>query len=112
MDDDDDIRAALARAHEPGPPFETTLRARAPRGRTAAAVTALALAGAVAVVVGMRPWRSPSSPPAPPDAEVALDLSSPALSSTSLEMPLDSLLEVPALAALGTTPKLVTGGLP
>lgn len=112
MDNDDDIRAALARAHEPGPTFESTLRARVPRRRTAAAATALALAGALAVVIAVRPWRSPSAPSPQPDAEVALDLSSPALSSTSLVTPLDSLLEVPALAALGTTPKLVTGGLP
>ncbi len=106
MNDDDDIRAALARAHEPAPSF-AAVRARAvapprlgPAQRLGLVLVPLAAAAAAVFVVSRPP------PPAP------LDLSSPALSSASIETPLDSLLDVPGLDVLGTTPNLVNGDLP
>jgi hypothetical protein len=108
MIDDDDIRNALARAHEPAPAF-AAVRGRRPRRFPAVHAFALATI-AVAIVVFAVAW--PSSPEPTVSAELPLDLQSPALSSTTLAMPLDSLLDVPGLAALETTPKLVTGGLP
>jgi len=107
-DDDDDIRAALALAHEPAPPFDETLGRRRRPARIAYAVVGVALAAAVGAAVVVWPASEPTAPPPP----VALDLTSPELTKTSLVMPLDSLLDVPELATLGTLPQLGTGGLP
>jgi hypothetical protein len=105
-DDDDDIRAALALAHEPAPPFDETLGRRRRPARIAYAVVGVAVAAA-AVAVAVVAWPASEPTPAPP---VALDLTSPELTKTSLVMPLDSLLDVPELATLGTLPQLGTGG--
>ncbi|TMQ12995.1 MAG: hypothetical protein E6J90_29520 [Deltaproteobacteria bacterium] len=105
-DDDNDIRSALARAHEPAAPFEA-VRDRRPRRARAAYAIALALAASATAVLTVERPSSPGSA-----TETELDLGSPALSSTALTMPLDSLLDVPGLAVLATTPSLMTGGLP
>jgi len=107
MSDDDDIRSALSRAHEPAAPFDA-IRERRPRRFRA--VRAFALASvAIGMLVFAIAWPT-ASPESEPDS--VIDLTSPTLSSTTLTMPLDSLLVVPGLAALETTPTLTTGGLP
>lgn len=109
MNDDDDIRSALARAHEPAPPMDA-IRERRPRRFRA--VRAFALASvAIGILVLAIAWPR-SSPERTPEPEAVLDLTAPTMSSTKLTMPLDSLLVVPGLAALETTPTLTTGGLP
>jgi hypothetical protein len=107
MTDDDDIRSALARAHEPAPAF-AVVHARQPRRARALAAIAIACMCAVAVAIVVL-VHAPAEQQPPP---IALDLHSPALSSTTLRTPLDSLLDVPGLAVLDTTPSLVEGGLP
>ena len=110
-DNDDDIRVALARAHEPAPPFDAISAPRvARRSRVPYLIAATAVAAAAVVLVVA--WPRTTTPPPVSDAAVALDLTAPALSRTSLVMPLDSLLDVPELATLGTLPQLGTGGLP
>ena len=99
-DDDNDIRSALARAHEPAAPFEA-VRDRRPRRARAAYAIALALAASATAVLTVERPSSPGSA-----TETELDLGS------ALTMPLDSLLDVPGLAVLATTPSLMTGGLP
>src|SRR5258705_6143074 len=111
MTDDHDIRDALARAHEPAPPFDSVARQRPRASRAGVLVAAASVAVAIAVYVawpssgGLAVIDAPATP-------ATLDLTAPGLASTSIATPLDSLLAVPELAVLETTPTLVTGGLP
>src|SRR6266550_1823220 len=103
--DDDDIHAALAEAHEPAPPFDSITNRRRSRSMR----VRFALAGIAAIVVAIFAWPAKQHSES---LEAHLDLRSPAMSSTRLALPLDSLLDVPGLDVLDTTPTLVTGGLP
>jgi hypothetical protein len=110
MHHDEDVRSALARAHEPAPEFAAIRSRQLRRIKPVRAVLVLALAATVtAVVLIRRPGSGAATEPVP---AVAIDLTTPGLSSTALTMPLDSLLDVPALAVLETTPNLMTGDLP
>lgn len=107
---DDDIRDALARAHEPAPSFEQLV---APRRHTSRIGYVLAVASVAAAVGVYLAWPSSEAHETPPvTSSIQLDLTHPALATTTITTPLDSLLDVPGLDVLETTPKLVTGGLP
>jgi hypothetical protein len=96
-----DLRDVFARAHEPAPMFATA----APVRRRFVPVFAIAVVAAIVVALA---W--PASPP--DDLATIPDLASPALASTRVTTPLDSLLEVPELDVLATTPRLTEGQLP
>jgi len=106
---DDNLRAALQRAHaDDAPPlFDTMLaRARAPRGThrrwiRATAFAATIVAAALAVVWIVRPHDEPATT----DDRLGM-------ATTSLRMPLDSLLAIPDTDLLATTPNFDRGALP
>lgn len=105
---DDQLRNTLRRAHadDRPPAFEATLAAARARVARRWLVPALATATAAVaigvVVVVLRP--APGAP------ELALD--SVGMSSTSLHLPLDSLLDVPGEDLLASTPSFDQGVLP
>lgn len=105
---DDDLRAQLRAAHadDAAPAFEETLmaaRARRPARRVVpvlAGALALALAAALAVLLFVR---RPTKPL--PATDIGMN-------TTTLHMPLDSLLDVPDQSLLSTTPDLTRGAVP
>jgi hypothetical protein len=107
---DDRLRAALRRAHadDRPPAFEATLAAARARVSRRWLVPALALALATAAVaagvVGVVLRSAPGAP------EHALD--GVGMSSTSLHLPLDSLLDVTGEDLLASTPSFDQGALP
>jgi hypothetical protein len=102
---DDDLRAALRASHagDVAPPFARTLAAARPPRRHVAPLVVLAAAIATLVLVHRR-----HTPPHRP--ELALD--GIGMRSTTLHLPLDSLLAIPGQDLLATTPDLTRGALP
>ena len=103
---DDDLRGALLRAHadDRAPTFEATLAAaRTVRPRVAlrAAIVASAVAAAVLALVMLWPRKQPA---VQPDAI--------GMRTTTLRLPLDSLLAIPDQGLLSTAPDLTRGALP
>ena len=105
---DDQLRAALRRAHadDRPPAFDATLAAARARVARRWLVPALAVATAV-VAVGVL---GVMLRPAPEARELALD--GVGMRSTSLHLPLDSLLDVPGEDLLASTPSFDQGALP
>lgn len=105
---DDQLRAALRRAHadDRPPAFDATLAAARAGVARRWLVPALAVAtAAIAVgVVGIVLRPAPEAP------ELALD--GVGMSSTSLHLPLDSLLDVPGEDLLASIPSFDQGALP
>jgi hypothetical protein len=107
---DDDLRAALRASHagDAPPPFAPTVaaaRRRRPYRRLVAPALALATAAMIATLVIVLRHRAPARQP-----ELALD--GIGMRTTSLQLPLDSLLDVPGQDLLATTPDLTGGTLP
>lgn len=105
---DDQLRDALLHAHadDRPPAFEATLAAARARVAGRWLVPALA-AAAAAVAVGVIVVLLRPAPGAP---ELALD--GVGMGSTSLHLPLDSLLAVPGEDLLASTPSFDQGALP
>ena len=103
---DDDLRAQLRAAHadDAAPAFEDILmaaRARHPSRRIVPVLAgAIALATAIAVLLFVRRPMKPA-----PATDIGM-------STTTLHMPLDSLLDVPDQSLLSTTPDLTRGAVP
>lgn len=107
---DDQLRAALRRAHadDRPPAFDATLAAARAGGARRWLVPALAVAiAAAAVAVGVVAVVLRPAPEAP---ELALD--GVGMRSTSLHLPLDSLLDVTGEDLLASTPSFDQGALP
>lgn len=104
---DDDLHAALRASHadDAPPPFARTLDAARPRRRRAIPILVLAGAAAIAMLVLLRRHHAE-----PRRRELALD--SIGMRSTTLHLPLDSLLDIPGQDLLSTTPDLTGGALP
>jgi hypothetical protein len=117
---DDDLRAALRASHagDAPPPFARTLdaargrdparkrdRARKPRRRRAIPIVVLAGAAAIALLLFLR--RHPTEP-----RRTDLALDGIGMRTTTLHLPLDSLLDIPGQDLLSTTPDLTGGALP
>jgi hypothetical protein len=106
---DDDIRDALARAHEPAPAFDDIALRRRRVSRAGYTLAIVSVAAAIAVYFV---WPAATEEPPPVTGSIYVDMTHPALATTTIVTPLDSLLTVPGLDVLQTTPQLVSGGLP
>jgi hypothetical protein len=104
---DDELRRTLHEAHaeDRAPSFEATLaasRARTPR-RWPVVAGALVVAATAAIVAFFVTRAAP--PPAPPGEAIGMR-------TTTLHLPLDSLLDIPDQGMLSTAPDLTRGELP
>ena len=105
---DDDLRDALQRAHtdDHAPPFEATLAAaRTKRPSRRRATRVAMVAGAVAAAVVALVMLRPRKPQAVRPDEIGMR-------TTTLRLPLDSLLVIPDQGLLSTAPDLTRGALP
>jgi hypothetical protein len=103
---DDRVRAALRdlHAHDRPPGFDATVAAARARTRRRWLVPALGVAVAAAAVIIFIALRPASEP------ELAAD--GVGMTSTSLRLPTDSLLDVPGADLLASIPRLDQGALP
>ena len=99
---DDELRAQLRAAHaaDAAPSFDATL-ARPRRVRRRIVPVAIGAVAAAAVALFFLVHRTTP----PPTSEIGM-------SSTTLHLPLDSLLDVPDQSLLSTTPDLTRGAVP
>lgn len=122
---DDDLRAALRRAHadDHAPPFETTLAAtRAARPNRVAMRVAISGAAIVAALIALvMLWPREQEPTRSDEVgmqttigmRTTVDMRTTiGMRTTTLRLPLDSLLTIPDQGLLSAAPDLTRGALP